>query len=427
MKPLLISFLFLISAASVRADVSAIENQYRAAYELHVGPKSAAAEAELDAKYVGALERAMASATQGQRLDEALALRDEIQRVKDKVPLPSSDDGVVPALAKFRGTSRGQLVVLADARQKAAAPIIEQFGAALAAYQEELTKAGKLDEAFVVRDYRATDLAEKLTGKPLVGSLTVATAAPEKPFENSLGMRFLPVPIVGGPTAGKTIRFSIWETRVKDYAAFAKDAKRDPAKPNWKQTEDHPAALVSWDDATAFCEWLTKEERRKRKIGPKDVYRLPTDHEWSCAAGIGKDADASASPVAKAGQIAGYPWGPALPPSKVTGNYYGEETVRNPAPERTGIPGYDDGFDRTAPVGSYAANSLGIFDLSGNLVEWCQEWLDPANPGKRVVRGGSWSSPSESSLMWSYRSSAPPNLLFAHHGFRVVLEVGTGG
>jgi len=60
-----------------------------------------------------------------------------------------------------------------------------------------LIKAGKLDEAYVVRDYRAGGLEEKLTGKAAAVSLTVATTAPEKPFENSLGMRFLPVPIVG--------------------------------------------------------------------------------------------------------------------------------------------------------------------------------------------------------------------------------------
>ncbi len=393
---------------------------------MHVGTKSAAAEAELDAKYVGALERAMASATQGQRLDEALALRDEIQRIKDKVPLPSSDDGVVPALAKFRGTYRGQLAVLTDARQKAAAPIIQQFGAALAAYQEELTKAGKLDEAFVVRDYRTTDLAVKLTGKPLVGSLTVASAAPEKPFENSLGMRFLPVPIVGGPTAGKTIRFSIWETRVKDYAAFAKDRKRKWPEPDFAQTDDHPAVNVSWADATAFCEWLTEEDRQKRKIGPKDVYRLPTDHEWSCAIAIGKDEDPSEAPLAKSSKIATYPWGPEFPPPQGAGNYNGQETMRNPVSSKAPIPGYDDGFDRTAPVGSFAANTFGLYDLSGNVYEWCQDWLDPGNPGRRVLRGGAWYYSDNAYFRSSYRNSGEPSHWDGVFGFRCVLAVGSG-
>jgi len=179
MKPLIASLVFLTVTTGLRADLASIESQYRAAYELHVGTKSAADVADLDAKYIGALERAMQAATQGQRLDEALGLRDEIQRVKDKQPLPEKDEGVDPAVAKFRGTYRGQLAKLNEARLKTAAPIIEQFGAALAAHQEELTKAGKLDEAYLVRDYRAASLAEKLMGDAAAVSLTAALAAGE--------------------------------------------------------------------------------------------------------------------------------------------------------------------------------------------------------------------------------------------------------
>jgi len=260
-----------------RADLASIENQYRAAYELHVGTKHAADVADLDAKYIGALERAMASATQGQRLDEAPGLRDEIQRVNDKQPLPEKDDGVDPAVAKFRGTYRAQLAKLNEARLKAAAPIIERFE------RRPGCASGGIDQS--------GQTGRGLPGEGLPGGQPRGKAggsrrrrepdrrrrpAPEKPFENSLGMRFVPVPIIGGPSEGKTIRFSVWETRVKDFAAFVKDEKRDWPKPDFAQGDDHPAVNVSWEDATAFCAWLTKEERRKRKIGPKDVYRLPT-------------------------------------------------------------------------------------------------------------------------------------------------------
>ena len=405
------AFLFLAAATGLRADLAAIENQYRAAYELHVGTKHAADVAELDEKFIGALERAMALATQGQRLDEALGLRDEIQRIKEKHPLPEKDDGVDPAVLKFRGTYRAQLAKLSEARLKAAAPIIEQFGAALAAHQEELIKAGKLDEAYLVRDYRAASLAEKLMGEAAAVSLTAASAAPEKPFENSLGMRFVPVPITGGPSAGKTIRFSVWETRVKDYARFARDENRDWPKPEFEQEDDHPAVMVNWDDATAFSDWLTKAERRKRKIGPKDVYRLPTDHEWSCAVGIGKEEDASATPGAKSMKIAKYPWGTEFPPTKEAGNY------------RV----CDDGFEWTAPVGSFAANAFGLHDFGGNAMEWCQDWYDPVSPGLRVMRGHSWYSDSELNLRSSRRNDFVPSNRSFYTGFRVVLEVGTGG
>jgi len=125
-------------------------------------------------------------------------------------------------------------------------------------------------------------------------------------------MKFVPVPITGGPSDGKTVLFSVWETRVKDFDTFVKDAKWD-----WslKQTAEHPVSSVGWEDAVAFCKWLTEGDRKKGRIGPKDVYRLPTDHEWSCAAGIGKDEDPAAAPVSKHRKIEGYPWGDGFPPS----------------------------------------------------------------------------------------------------------------
>jgi len=340
MKPIFASLFLTLTATSVWADVPAIENQFRAAYELHVGTKYTADVAELDTKYLGALERSMQSATQAGKLEEALGFQDEIQRIKDKAPLPDKDDGVAPALAKLRATYREQAAKLLANRTAAVAPIVEKFAVALAAHQEELTKAGNLQEAVAVKTYREGDLAERLTGKALSVSLIAATAAPEKPFENSLGMRFVPVAIVGGPSAGKTIRFSVWETRVKDYAAFAKDEKRDWPKPDFAQGDDHPAVMVSWEDATAFCAWLTKEEQRKRKIGPKDVYRLPTDHEWSCAVGIGKEEEATSAPVTKSGKISGYSWVRNSRPRRVRGILRRRKRAEWGG-SQTPIPGYE--------------------------------------------------------------------------------------
>jgi len=121
-------------------------------------------------------------------------------------------------------------------------------------------------------------------------------ATKEKPFVNSLRMNFVPVPITGGPTDGRTVLFSVWETRVKDYEVFVKETKREWPKPDFPQSGEHPAVNLTWDDAVAFCAWLTIEDRKSGKIGPNDVYRLPSDHEWSCAVGIGKDENPAASP-----------------------------------------------------------------------------------------------------------------------------------
>jgi formylglycine-generating enzyme required for sulfatase activity len=57
-----------------------------------------------------------------------------------------------------------------------------------------------------------------------------------------------------------------------------------------------PAVHISWEDATAFCAWLTEREQRIGKLPAGWAYRLPSDHEWSCAAGIGEREDAKAHP-----------------------------------------------------------------------------------------------------------------------------------
>jgi formylglycine-generating enzyme required for sulfatase activity len=94
--------------------------------------------------------------------------------------------------------------------------------------------------------------------------------------------------------------------------------------------------------------------------------------------GIGKEEDASHTPAAKNGKVSGYPWGKEFPPPAKTGNYNGEETSSNPVSGQKPIPGYNGGFDRTAPVGSFPANALGLFDLGGNGYEWCQDCFDPS-------------------------------------------------
>ena len=249
------------------------------------------------------------------------------------------------------------------------------------------------------------------------------TIPKEKPFENSLGMKFVTVPITGTSASGKTILFSIWETRVSDYSKFSRQSKRQLRKTGFTQGDSHPVVHVTFEDAEIFCNWLTEKERKSGKIGPADKYRLPTDHEWSCAVGIGEKEKDTESPKAKNGKIPNiYPWGEEWPPPNQSGNYWGQEPNAKPVPGRQTINGYSDGFENTAPVGSFQPNKFGLFDLNGNAWEWCSDRHDPANPKSRVLRGASWVIANQSRLLSSYRVGNSPATSSESNSFRCVLE-----
>jgi formylglycine-generating enzyme required for sulfatase activity len=232
---------------------------------------------------------------------------------------------------------------------------------------------------------------------------------------NSLGMKFVSVKITGGPSAGQEVLFSIWETRVQDYHQYA--AARSGVdgawtRPGYPQGEDHPVVKVSWEDAVAFCEWLTGQERSAGRISATAKYRLPTDHEWSCAVGIGAREDVNVTPASKDDKIGGvYPWGTQWPPPMNAGNYGGSLKV--------------DNYAYTSPVGSFAANGSGIYDLGGNVWEWCADWYDERQ-ANRVVRGGSWYSDVELGLRSSSRPYGHPMFRDGTYGFRCVLVISGG-
>jgi Sulfatase-modifying factor enzyme 1/TIR domain len=244
-------------------------------------------------------------------------------------------------------------------------------------------------------------------------------ATKEHPFINSIGMRFVRVP-------GTNVLFSVWETRVKDYQIFCTVTGRPWKKPTFSQTGDHPAVNVSWEDAKEFCEWLSTEELNR--------YRLPTDHEWSCAVGIGDRENADATPQSKAGQIANvYPWGEQWPPPTDAGNYCGEECQAAAALDELKLAGHDtsnwrviegfnDGSVFTAAVGVFRPSELGIYDLGGNVWEWCQDEIEPGSCW-RVLRGGSWNGGVVFLLLSSDRFLGGPAVRRDYIGFRVAVEV----
>lgn len=254
-----------------------------------------------------------------------------------------------------------------------------------------------------------------------------ALASREVPFENSLGMKFVPVPIAGGPTDGKRVLFSVWETRVQDYEVFARETGREWPAAGIPQGPTHPAVQVSWHDAQAFCAWMTVCDRRAGSIGEQDHYRLTSDREWSCAAGIGDLEDPSAVPSKSSPGGPGnrFLWGTGWPPPAGAANYAGEEArslLGKPEYKALGwiIDGYRDPFLETAPVGSFPANQHGLHDLSGNVWEWCEDWHDQGR-NLRVARGSDFLCNSGMGANLTARGSAKPERRWLAHGMRVVL------
>ena len=264
----------------------------------------------------------------------------------------------------------------------------------------------------------------------LVSASGQIEATKDRPYVNSLGMKFVPVPILGGPTGGQRVLFSVWDTRVQDYEAFVRETKREWPKVDFEQGPTHPAVDVSWEDAQLFCQWLTAREQGAGRLASDWLYRLPSDHEWSCGVEIGAREDATKLPSEKNMKIADtFPWGTQWPPPAGAGNYAGEEYAPTAAshkyPMNTKVlAGYRDGFVETSPVGSFTANRFGLFDMVGNVLQWCEDWMDDERK-LRVRRGTAWASSDRELLLSSFRLGHVPSYRAHNSGFRCVLAPAT--
>jgi formylglycine-generating enzyme required for sulfatase activity len=271
-----------------------------------------------------------------------------------------------------------------------------------------------------------------VVGQLLGTVMSQAATTQDHHWTNSLGQEFVPVP--------KTkVLFCKWETRVQDFEAFVKVTAHDTGnemfcfdeKQNWgshtgynwrkpgfdfQQGPTHPVVGVNWDDAQTFCQWLTSKEKAAGLLREGQAYRLPTDEEWSIAAGLPEEG--GSSPEEKDGKIKDvYPWGTSWPPPAGTGNF-ADITKKKKYSRGSIIEGYDDGYAETSPVGSFKANAYGLYDLSGNVSEWCEDRAEVQNC--RVLRGASWIDRLPEHFLSSFRMVTPVNR-FNHVGFRVVL------
>jgi formylglycine-generating enzyme required for sulfatase activity len=182
--------------------------------------------------------------------------------------------------------------------------------------------------------------------------------------------------------------------------------------PGFLQKADHPVVGVTWDDAKAFCEWMS------RKSGHK--VDLPSEAQWEYAC--------------RAGTKTAYPWGDDAAGGHGCANFADQslQKIWSKAPTWMFV-GWDDGFAFTSPVSSYKANAFGLYDMVGNVGQWC---IDPSghyetgpatNPvgkdfgyGGRVVRGGSWYQPATRCRAAS-RTGLETEAAYPDIGFRVVV------
>ncbi len=243
-------------------------------------------------------------------------------------------------------------------------------------------------------------LLEAFTGIP---SATPVTPDPtkctkESPFVNSLDLQFVPFP-------GYRSLICTSPLRVCDYQKFCSSTGEEYPPCDFTQGSDHPVVNITWEESGIFCRWLTKLEQDCGNIPRTLSYRIPYDLEWSAAVCL--PYEQGGTPKDRSGKAQGYPWQGSYPPPPGSGNYH---------PLLAG-----DGFKETAPVCSFAPNQLGIYDLGGNVWEWCLEEYEPGCK-MRVLRGASCFNNDEEYLMSSFRDKCAQNKRRNNNGMRLVLS-----
>jgi formylglycine-generating enzyme required for sulfatase activity len=219
------------------------------------------------------------------------------------------------------------------------------------------------------------------------------------------------------------------EVTNREYRSFEAGHVSGGYKRQSLSLDDQPVVNVTWEQAARFCNWLSAKDalppayvvmnNKIVAVNPLGTgYRLPTEAEWEyCARYQSNEV------------FQKYSWGNTFPPSANSGNFADRSASGLLV---SSLETYDDGFAAAAPPGLFKANALGLYDLGGNVAEWCHDYysiysfsaakvyVDPTGPkeGKHhVVKGSSWKHSSISNLRLSYRDYSMDKRLDL--GFRI--------
>jgi len=205
-------------------------------------------------------------------------------------------------------------------------------------------------------------------------------------------------------------------TTLRNDAFQGRDIKYDWQNPGFTQNDQSPVLNITWNDAVAMAKWLSKKENKN--------YRLPTEAEWEYSCRAGRDTRYfNGNNPEKLVEVA---------------NLFDADKVENWSKWRPYALKAHGGFEFTAPVGSFAPNTFGLYDMIGNAWEWVSDWhednyyqkspmADPQGPptgNVKVRRGGSWHT-------WAlyarcgFRNWNTPSTRYTLVGMRLLLEANT--